>query len=1058
MKRVITIWLVAGVVISLAGNGFGGTYGGGSGTEGDPYQIWTAEQFDSIRCNQEDWDQHFLLMADIDISGYNGCGEYNIIGYSIGAYSEPFKGVFDGNGHTISGFEYYDSGGPIGLFGVVKGGEIKNLGLIDPNMVSPTQSQAGLLVGKLVGGEISNCYVGGGIVRGDNCVGGLCGQNGAYYGTGTIRNCYSTATVEGTSNVGGLCGWNYESTIRNCYATGSVSGNGYVGGLCGINGLGTIANCFWDIETGGPDNGLGTPLSTVEMKMTSTFFIWGVCGNEGIWTIDDGNDYPRLAWQNLPGEPLSLPIPSYGGGSGELNDPYLIYTAEHLNTIGLFPCYLDKHFLLCADIDLSGYDGRNGRPKFNLIGYFDWVDNKAFTGVFDGGGHTISNFTYDSNDIDNIGLFSSMSDDRAEIKNIGLIDVEINAGTGSNVGALVGSVQGEITNCYAAGSVTGAENVVGLIGYGGSAYYENLIINCYSTAAVEGVSKVGGLVGAKYAYGNIGNCYSTGSVSGSTYVGGLCGRYLQGTIINCFWDIETGGPDNGLGTPLSTVEMQMAETFIGWGKCGDGGAWTIDDGNDYPRLAWQNLPGVPIVGPDIGYGGGSGTEEDPYLIYTAKQLDLVGYCSLDRDKHFKLMADIDLSGYDGREGRPKFTIIGDGIPFTGVFDGDGHAISNFVYESSDRWNVGLFSFMDDAEAEIKNLVLIEPEVITERPETGGLVGNMNNGKITNCHVYGGVVDSGRVGGLVGKVDAGTIEGCSSSASVIGSVGGGLVGSNGGTIVDCFAAGTVSAEGTDMAGGLVGGNHGTITRCYSVNNSEGDGVSGYANIGGLVGSNHASLGIITKCYSKVSVAGTNNVGGLVGSNYSGATIANCYATGPVTGDNYIGGLCGKNFPYLLSGATITNCYSTGSVSGNTNVGGFCGENTDTITNCCWDIETSGQTTSSGGTGFPTEDMQKILTFTTPGWDFVGEDVSGTNDIWRMCEDGIHYPHLFFQYNVNGDFACPDGVGTDDLLSLGSNWLNSEELDTGFSYPCDPTFDGVTNLADYAVLAENWLSGN
>ena len=74
----------------------------------------------------------------------------------------------------------------------------------------------------------------------------------------------------------------------------------------------------------------------------------------------------------------------YGGGSGEPNDPYLIYTAEQMNAIGANPNDWDKHFKLMADIDLSAYTG----TAFNIIG--------SFRGVFDGNGHTISNFTYTS--------------------------------------------------------------------------------------------------------------------------------------------------------------------------------------------------------------------------------------------------------------------------------------------------------------------------------------------------------------------------------------------------------------------------------------------------------------------------------------------------------------------------------------------------------------------------------------------------------------------------------------------------------------------------------------
>ena len=75
----------------------------------------------------------------------------------------------------------------------------------------------------------------------------------------------------------------------------------------------------------------------------------------------------------------------YGGGSGEPNDPYLIYTAEQMNTIVAEPNAWDKNFKLMADIDLSSYTGTD----FNIIGYFvdcGSADNKPLTCVFDGNG------------------------------------------------------------------------------------------------------------------------------------------------------------------------------------------------------------------------------------------------------------------------------------------------------------------------------------------------------------------------------------------------------------------------------------------------------------------------------------------------------------------------------------------------------------------------------------------------------------------------------------------------------------------------------------------------
>jgi hypothetical protein len=129
------------------------------------------------------------------------------------------------------------------------------------------------------------------------------------------------------------------------------------------------------------------------------------------------------------------------------------------------------------------------------------------------------------------------------------------------------------------------------------------------------------------------------------------------------------------GTRKSTEEMQTASTFIAW-ACD--AFWTIDEGNDYPRLAWQNTPGDTIAGGLL--GGGNGTQADPYLIYTAEQLNIIGLLPCERDKHFKLMENIDLAGFSGT----AFNIIGtESNPFTGVFDGNGHTISNLSYTATE---------------------------------------------------------------------------------------------------------------------------------------------------------------------------------------------------------------------------------------------------------------------------------------------------------------------------------------------------------------------------------------
>ncbi len=88
------------------------------------------------------------------------------------------------------------------------------------------------------------------------------------------------------------------------------------------------------------------------------------------------------------------------------------------------------------------------------------------------------------------------------------------------------------------------------------------------------------------------------------------------------------------------------------------------------------------------YSGGAGTPDDPYQIATAQDLILLGQTPNDYDKHFVLTADIDLD--PNLPGRRVFdmAVIGpdtdltetyyQGVPFTGVFDGNDHAISHLA--------------------------------------------------------------------------------------------------------------------------------------------------------------------------------------------------------------------------------------------------------------------------------------------------------------------------------------------------------------------------------------------
>jgi hypothetical protein len=189
---------------------------------------------------------------------------------------------------------------------------------------------------------------------------------------------------------------------------------------------------------------------------------------------------------------------------------------------------------------------------------------------------------------------------------------------------------------------------------------------------------------------------------------------------------------------------------------------------------------------------------------------------------------------------------------------------------------------------------------------------------------------------------------------------GLFGLSGGVIKNMGVVNaTVIGVDASCVGGLVGDNCGTVSNSYSTGNVSGD--ADYGCVGGLIGQNS---GTVSDSYSAASVTGIRNVGGLVGVNFQG-TVNNCYSNGNVNGEDCVGGLVAGTIEY-------------------------------TVSNSFWDIETSGQATSNGGTGKSTAEMQNIATFSGAGWDITEVSLNETNPayVWNIV-DGLTYPFLSWQ---------------------------------------------------------------
>ncbi len=217
----------------------------------------------------------------------------------------------------------------------------------------------------------------------------------------------------------------------------------------------------------------------------------------------------------------------------------------------------------------------------------------------------------------------------------------------------------------------------------------------------------------------------------------------------------------------------------------------------------------------VKFSGGSGTEIDPYKIssradFDELSTDVSGGFNYD-DKFFVMTNDVDLGG----ESNP-FTAIGGYDDFQGTFDGAGYAVTGFYINQPESNYQALFGLTVDAT--IKNLSVSGS--VTGNDKVGGVVGS-NLGTVTNCYSSVEVNGTGDVGGVVGS-NGDTIANCYSSGKVSGdhSVGG-VTGYNSGTVANCYSSGKVS--GTDYVGGVVGDNGGTATNCYwnsTVNSADG----------------------------------------------------------------------------------------------------------------------------------------------------------------------------------------------------------------------------------------------
>ena len=184
----------------------------------------------------------FALGADIDMQGVSDfvpIGDYN--------YGTKFKGVFDGQGFTISNLTIKSTDTTVGFFGKTYRATIKNVILDKVNIVANNNSWnvCGGLIGESSETTVDSCFVTGSIENAGGYTGGLIGQSSS----DTVTNCSTNTRVKSTSAYTGAFIAVTRGSISNCTASGSViiesaaNSSSQTGGFVGFNYLGIVVNC-----------------------------------------------------------------------------------------------------------------------------------------------------------------------------------------------------------------------------------------------------------------------------------------------------------------------------------------------------------------------------------------------------------------------------------------------------------------------------------------------------------------------------------------------------------------------------------------------------------------------------------------------------------------------------------------------------------------------------------------------------------------------------------------------------------------------------------------------
>lgn len=876
-----------------------------------------------------------------------------------------FRGIFDGQGHTISGFNLTSSGDDKGFFSSAIG-KIQNFTLEGTMSLSENASNIGGIVAQFSDGTISNVTSSVDIIAGDGVtlahVGGVAAS---LNDSSSVEKCMYTGNMQLGNSwdcIGGIVAISESvSGIYNCANVGNIiskNSGAYIGGIMGYvnySGFKGIYNCYnyGAVKTSGSEEHCGAIVGweRTDITVDNCYYLNSSCANTGGGTLADvaGFTTGRVAYnlnngvtdgtqawyQNVDNgvELDRYPLTVNTGnntvykvnvdGKSYSNDPKgnvhdHVYNQNGFCTIcGAYePAVLSGSAYEISNAgqlfwfaDMVSQDIHTYKTGF-LVKDIDlenreWIPIVEFYGTFDGQGHTISglNITRIS---DNVGLFSMAE---GEIRNLVIEgNIQISSDV-SYVGAAAAQfTAGSITNVFSSVNISNIANtsVKHVGGVAGDVSGEVSVKQCVYSGNIDlknSTDCIGGVVGYAHGKVTIKDCANVGTVTSDAD-----GAYIGG-ILGYINDSNFVGIYNSYnyGTVKCAGNQQNAGAIVGLDRTGI----TVDNCY-YLDTSCQN--------------GGKGTKVDEKAFSS-------GQVAYDLNKGVTNGTQYWYQNIDnGLEPNPYPIIYKTLKSYVYKVDLENKTYSNspdgvavHIYDENGFCPCGQYQ-----PAELNENGVYEISNAGQLYWLAALVnGDRTHAEFDEKNTAASAVLMNNI--VVNDVDLSNIDAVDTSAL--------RVWTPIGNSYDNFYNGQFDGQNYTISGlyfsdtntdyvGLVGctrSSSGKVMNVGVVNSC----LHGRNYVAGIIGQNYNTGVSVLNCYSEASVAGNKNVGGIVGRNYGG-NITNCYNTGSVTGGSYVAGIQGENSN--TSTGTLRNCFSIGEITATgENAGAVSGNTNGTVTN-------------------------------------------------------------------------------------------------------------------------------